>query len=270
MSGDASPWHGRRVLVTGCTGLLGGAVARELLACGADVVALVRDNAAALAFRRELVDGRFHPVLGRAEDTFRLHSAIAVYEVAAVLHLAPVGTGAVLRAASLYSSRVPVVTARPIPQLALARPGELREGRLGVACFGEVFGPGDRKLTRIVPATATRLFNGEGLCPADSAARDFVFVRDAARACLRVAEDFAANGPGEHSFRSGWLLTDRQMGAATQAVAAGRAAELSESEPPTNPLGWQPRHSFAEAMAETLAWYREFLRAGAGTVRKVA
>lgn len=271
MGGDTSIWHNKRVFITGCTGFLGGAVARELLANGADVVGLVRDRSRANEFASEHAEGRFHIVHGQAEDIFRLHSAMAVYEVSAVFHLATTNPHAVVQATKLYSNRVPLVTALPLQQLALAQTHDAREASLSVARFGELFGPGDRKLARIVPATALGLLAGQSVSPADGPARDFVFVRDAARACLQVAEDFAARGPSEYSFRSGWLLTDRQMCSALRDVLVDRAVELPESAPPSNPMNWQPAQPFAEGLNETLAWCREIVRATSFTpIRKAA
>jgi nucleoside-diphosphate-sugar epimerase len=267
MAEDTSPWRGRRVLVTGCTGFLGGAVARELFARGAEVVGLVNNHPATDILGSEQA-GRVRFVHGRTDNVFRLHSAMAVHEVAAVFHLAAQtpfgddrGTSAVLQAVGLYSRRVPVVTARPIPPLALAQ-SERRDDRLSVVRFGEVFGPGDRKLFRVVPATALGLLTGAATAPPEGQPRDFVFVRDAARACLRAVEAAVAHGPGEHTFRSGWLMNDRQMAAAVRAVHACRSVEVPNSAAPANPLGWQPQQPLAEALDETLAWYREFLRAG--------
>ena len=261
MAEDTSFWRGRKVLVTGCTGFLGGAVARELFARGAEVVGLINEQPAPDIFGSQQ-GGRVHFVRGRTDNVFRLHSAMAVHEVAAVFHLAAHdpfaedrGTPAVLQAANLYSRRVPVVTARPSAQPAPAQP----QDRLTVVRFGEVFGPGDRKLFRVVPATALGLLTGDAVpLPSEGPARDFVFVRDAARACLRAAEA----GTGEFPFRSGWLLNDRQMAGAVREACAGRPVDVPDAAPITNPLGWQPQQSLCAALNETLAWYREFLRAG--------
>ena len=263
MTADTSFWRGRAVLVTGCTGFLGGAVTRELLARGAEVVGLINERPAT-DISGPQQGGRVHLVRGRTDNVFRLHSAMAVHEVEAVFHLATHegaedrGTPAVLQAAKLYSRRVPIVTARPLPQLALAQTEDRREERLSVVRFGEVFGPGDRKLFRVVPASAIGLLTGDSVpVPADGPARDFVFVRDAARACLRAAEV----PPGEFAFRSGWLMSERQMAAAVRDACAGRVVEIPDSAPVANPLGWQPQR-LGEALNETLSWYREFLRAG--------
>ena len=270
MREDSSPWHGRRVLVTGCTGFLGSAVTRELLARGADVVGLVRDRGRAEAFKREETEGRFHIVYGRAEDVFRLHSAMAVYEVSAVFHLAATKPHAIRQAAKLYSAPLPVVTAQPLQQLAIVKTEEEHEGVLSVARVGEVFGPGDRS-RRVVPATALSLLTGETLISTERPARDFVFVQDAARACVRVAEDFTENGPGEFAFRSGWLLTESQISSAMRDVFAGQVVQLPEVAPLANPLDWEPQQPFADAVNATLEWMRDSLRSSStSAIRKAA
>src|SRR5262245_15365283 len=180
-------WRGRRVLVTGCTGFLGVAAVGELLAAGAEVVGLVRDRGTTAGLA-----GRIQVVRGRAEDTFRIHSALAVYEASAVFHLASTnpnqpdrGTAAVVEAVRRYDPRTPVLMARPTGAPMVAR----SPVPIGVARFGGAFGGGDRNTFRIVPATITSLVTGERTPPvADGATRDFVFVRDAARACLLLAE----------------------------------------------------------------------------------
>lgn len=271
-----SPWRGRRVLVTGCTGFLGGAVARELFAVGAEVVGLVHERPGNDIFGPGQ-GGRVHFIRGRADNVFRLHSAMAVHEVAAVFHLSATDpfaedrcTPAVLEAAKLYSRRMPVVTAKPLQQLALANTEELHDG-LSVARFGAVFGPGDRKVFRTVPATALALLSGEGAAlPAEGLATDFVFVRDAARACLRVAEDVAARGPGDYPFRSGWLMSDRRIAVAVRDAFGGGVPVAPDSAPLANPLGWAPGVTFAEALTETLGWYREFARGGSGAPARAA
>lgn len=268
MSEQSSPWRGRRILITGCTGFLGSAVAQELFARGAEVVGLVHERPAHDVFG-EAGGGRVHLVRGRADNVFRLHSAMAVHEVAAVFHLATASpfeedraTPALLQAVKLYSRRVPVVTARPLSPLSLTRTEELREDRLTVARFGELFGPGDRKLSRVVPATALALHSGDAVTPAEAPARDFVFVRDAARACLFAAEHAAAAGPGDHSFRSGWVMTDRQMASALRDAFAGRTVEAPDTAPPANPFDWKPVQTLREALSDTLAWYQAFAQAG--------
>jgi CDP-glucose 4,6-dehydratase len=84
----SSFWRDRPVFVTGATGLVGGWVVRQLLAAGADVVALVRDWVP----RSELVADRLidkvRVVRGDVRHQQTLERALGEYEIATVLHLA--------------------------------------------------------------------------------------------------------------------------------------------------------------------------------------
>jgi nucleoside-diphosphate-sugar epimerase len=256
MDGDASPWRGRRVLVAGCTGFLGSAVTRELIARGATVVGLVRNRHRAAVFSELIGAGKVRLVPGRVEDTARLHTEMAVHEVSAAFDLtgSDRGTTNLLRAAALYHPRVPVVTARPANQLRIA-PNTPTPVPLGVARFGELFGP-DRDLNGFVSQALGALLSGERPPRTDGPRRDFVFVRDAARACLALAEAVAVEGRSQDAaFRSGWEFGEPEV----VAVLAGRTPVAPQETPP-NPLGWQPEGTFAEALAETIDWHRALMR----------
>jgi CDP-glucose 4,6-dehydratase len=84
----ASFWRDRPVFVTGATGLVGASVVRQLVAAGADVVALVRDWVP----RAELVTSglieKVHVVRGDVRDQETLERALGEYEIATVIHLA--------------------------------------------------------------------------------------------------------------------------------------------------------------------------------------
>jgi CDP-glucose 4,6-dehydratase len=81
-------WQDRRVLVTGCTGLVGSWTVRELQQRGAHVVGLVRDHVCG----SELVLGglveRMDVVRGSVEDFTLLERVLAEYEIQTVIHLA--------------------------------------------------------------------------------------------------------------------------------------------------------------------------------------
>jgi NAD(P)-dependent dehydrogenase (short-subunit alcohol dehydrogenase family) len=191
MDGDASPWHGRRVLVAGCTGFLGIAVTRELVARGATVIGLVRDRSRAAVIADEIAAGTVRVVHGRVEDAARMHSAMAVHEVSAAFDFtgSDRGTTALLGAAALYHPRLPVVTARPANQLRINL-DQKPPVPFGVARFGEL---------------------------AADAAADGLTVGDAARACLALAEALAADGTSRD-------ITFRPGGGFAAAAPARRAA----------------------------------------------
>jgi CDP-glucose 4,6-dehydratase len=257
-----SPWYGRRVLVIGCTEFLGTAVTRELLNRGATVIGLLRRPITRCCLGSPYDLSQFRVVHGRAEDAARLHSAMAVHEVSAVFHLASIEPDAVLRAAALYHPQLPVVAVQPAEPLRLAI---TNKGHwpvpVGIARFGELFGSGDRQHLGIIPRTVIGLLNGNRDATAsDGPTRDFVFVRDAATACLALAEAVAKGGQSlDCTFRSGWELTEAEIVSLIADLFAGRPVEPVRQDV-SNPLSWQPATPFSTALSETIAWFRTLAR----------
>ena len=81
-------WRDRPVLVTGATGLLGRWLTRELVARGADVVALVRDRVARSPLEDDALRGRVTEVYGAVEALELVTRTVNEYEIDAVFHLA--------------------------------------------------------------------------------------------------------------------------------------------------------------------------------------
>jgi CDP-glucose 4,6-dehydratase len=81
-------WRDRRVLVTGCTGLVGAWTVRALLDRHAHVVGLVRDQVAGSELTRSGLDRRIDVVRGSLESAEFLERVMAEHEVQTVLHLA--------------------------------------------------------------------------------------------------------------------------------------------------------------------------------------
>src|SRR6516225_8496149 len=81
-------WQDRRVFVTGCTGLVGTWTVRELLARGAHVVGLVRDQVPGSELVRGTLMERIDVVRGCVEDQALVERALAEYEIQTVFHLA--------------------------------------------------------------------------------------------------------------------------------------------------------------------------------------
>ncbi|MGH9454934.1 MAG: GDP-mannose 4,6-dehydratase [Terriglobia bacterium] len=80
-------WAGRRVLVTGATGIVGSWVVKDLASRAAEVVALVLDaNPQSELYRSGLI-GRIRVVNGRLEQFSDLQRAIVEYEIDTVIHL---------------------------------------------------------------------------------------------------------------------------------------------------------------------------------------
>ena len=81
-------WKGKRVFVTGATGLMGGWLVKALLREGAEVVALVRDQAPKSMLVAEGILPQIAVVSGDLESLPTLQRAIAEYEPHTVFHLA--------------------------------------------------------------------------------------------------------------------------------------------------------------------------------------
>src|SRR5437016_6017894 len=81
-------WRDRRVLVTGCTGLVGAWTVRALLKRGAHVVGLVRDHVCGSELMRGRTVCRIDVVRGSVEDQPLMERVLAEYEVQTVIHLA--------------------------------------------------------------------------------------------------------------------------------------------------------------------------------------
>lgn len=85
---DSNFWRGRRVLVTGCTGVLGAWLTDKLAEVGADVVGLVRDWVPqSQAVRSGLLD-RIKVVRGSVTDEEVVSRIFAEYEIQTCFHLA--------------------------------------------------------------------------------------------------------------------------------------------------------------------------------------
>lgn len=80
-------WSGRRVLVTGATGLVGSRLCEMLLEQGADVVALVMDQDPQSNFYREGIAPRCSVVNGRLQDGESVARAISLHRTDSVFHL---------------------------------------------------------------------------------------------------------------------------------------------------------------------------------------
>ena len=81
-------WHRRRVLVTGCTGLLGAWLTDWLVAQHADVVGLIRDSVPTSNFHRLGLGERVTTVRGSVEDADLIARVLNEYEIEVVFHLA--------------------------------------------------------------------------------------------------------------------------------------------------------------------------------------
>lgn len=319
-------WIGRRVFVTGATGVVGAWLVKELLARGASVVALVQDADPQSELYRSGDIQRISVVNGALEEFRTLERAINLHEIDTVLHLAaqtivgvahrsPLptfeanirGTYHLLEACRVHRDRVKQVVIASSDK-AYGEQADLpyREemplnGRypyevskscadllaqsyhhtyglpVAVARCGNVYGGGDLNWSRIVPGTIRSLQAGERpIIRSDGRfVRDYIYVKDVARAYMRLAEcleDGTVRGEA-FNFSTEQPLTvldlvrrirtlmeceqiepdirDRAEGEIhSQHLSAVKARKI---------LGWEPEFDLGTALRETITWYRDFL-----------
>ncbi len=85
---DVNFWRDRRVLVTGCTGVLGSWLTAKLVELGADVVGLVRDWVPQSQLVRSGTMDRIKVVRGSVTDEETVNRVFAEYEIQSCFHLA--------------------------------------------------------------------------------------------------------------------------------------------------------------------------------------
>jgi CDP-glucose 4,6-dehydratase len=319
-------WSGRRVFVTGATGIVGGWLVKELLAVGAHVVALVRDPDPQAEFYRSGDYRRAAIVQGRLEDFWTLERAINEHEIEVVFHLAaqPIvgvahraplqtfeanirGTYNLLEACRQHAvlvRRVVIASSDKAygTQPALPYTEEMPlQGRfpyevsksctdliaqcyfatydlpVAIARCGNIYGGGDLNWSRIVPETIRACLRGERpVIRSDGTfLRDYIYVKDVSRAYLRLAErleDPAVRGEAfnfspeqavsvldlvgriQRLMRCDHLTPDIRNTARgeihSQYLDAAKARRV---------LGWEPTYTLDAGLAETIAWYADYL-----------
>ena len=322
-----SAWRGRRVLVTGATGLVGGWLVRDLLAKGADVVALARDWDPQSELIRSGDVNRVTVVNGVVEDLGTVLRALNHNGCDTVFHLAAQtqvgaawrdpyetfesnvrGTYTVLEACRRLAQQVRRIVvassdkaygdAKALPYTEattldakypydvsklctdfLTRSYVVTYGLPAtIARCGNIYGGGDLNWDRIVPGTIRSLLADERPVIRSSGllTRDYVYVKEVVTAYIALADalerpdvrgeafNFSAEKP--MSVLEIVAAVSRVMGSALAPDVRDTAkAEIRDqyldSSRAKSVLGWRATWKLDAALAETVEWYRDFLRA---------
>lgn len=148
---------------------------------------------------------------------------------------------------------------------------------VAIARCGNIYGGGDLNWSRVVPGTIRSVLKGERpIIRSDGKfVRDYIYVKDAAQAYLRLAEclaDGAIHGQG-FNFSIGKPMTVLEIVGKIQKLMhaehlqpviqnAARGEILNQylsSEKAGRLLKWEPACSLEKGLEETISWYREFL-----------
>ena len=320
-------WMGRKVFVTGCSGLLGSMLTHELIDRGAEVVGLMRDWVPSSRLVSDGTVNKMTLVRGDIEDIEVLERALSEYEIQTVFHLAAqaiVGTAnrnpiptfksniagswnlfdacrrvpsveAVVVASSdkaygtpdklPYDESMPMNGCHPYDVSKsctdlLARTYHATYG-LGVCITrcGNFFGGGDLNFNRIIPGTIRSALEGQRpvIRSDGTMVRDYIYVRDVVDAYLMLAEAMEDSSIHGEAFNFSTEcnynvleLTQRVLQVMGQSdlepVVLNEASneiqdQYLSAEKARTVLGWKPRYTLDEALAETVDWYRSFLSA---------
>jgi len=141
-----------------------------------------------------------------------------------------------------------------------------------------LYGGGDLNWNRVVPGTMRSVLYGERpIIRSDgSPMRDYLYVRDAVTGYLRLAEALDAPALHGQAFNFGMDAPQTVLDIVRAIIAISDHPELEpcilneasneiqaqylSSDKAGRLLGWEPAHTLSEALQETLAWYRAFLK----------
>jgi len=321
----AFDWHGHRVLVTGATGLVGSWLVRDLLAKGADVVALARDWDPQSELIRSGDVNRVTVVNGVVEDLGAVTRALNHSSCDTLFHLAAQtqvgaahrdpyetfesnvrGTYTVLEACRRLAPRVQRIVvassdkaygdAPTLPYTEstaldarypydtsklctdfLTRSYVVTYGLPAtIARCGNIYGGGDLNWDRIVPGTIRWLLANERpiLRSNGRLTRDYVYVKEVVGAYETLAEQVERPEVRGEAFN---FSAEKPMSvleivaAVTNAVGSTLTPDIRDtavgeirdqyldSSRARQVLGWRTTWTLESALAETVAWYREFL-----------
>jgi CDP-glucose 4,6-dehydratase len=316
-------WRGRRVLVTGATGMIGSWLVKELLARSAHVVALVLDADPQSELLRSGDIQRVSVVNGDLGDFAAVERAINLHETDTVIHLGaqtivgaahrfPLatfeanirGTYNLLDACRLhrglverivlassdkaYGEQAVLPYTEDMP-LAGRHPYEVSKSctdllgqayhhtydlPVAITRCGNVYGGGDLNWSRLVPGTIRSFIRRERpIIRSDGTfLRDYVYVKDAVRAYMALAEhlDDARVRGQAFNFSAESPISVLDMVAAIQSLmeCGGLPPDVRNSTRGEIPnqylsakkardvLGWTATFSLTSGLRETIEWYR--------------
>ena len=148
---------------------------------------------------------------------------------------------------------------------------------IGIARCGNVYGGGDLNWSRVVPGTIRSLLEGNRpvIRSDGSYVRDYIYVKDAVLAYMRLAETLLCGGAAGEAFNFGnespvtvlELVQQIQdlMGCSNLepeilATADGEIhSQYLSAAKAKRGLGWGPQYDSRTGLNETIQWYREFL-----------
>jgi CDP-glucose 4,6-dehydratase len=148
---------------------------------------------------------------------------------------------------------------------------------IAITRCANLYGGGDLNWSRLVPGTIRSVIRGERpLIRSDGTLlRDYLYVKDAAAAYLKLAESIKASGVMGEAFNFGvddpktvmdvvQAIIDVSEEPTMEPIILGEVKneirdQYLDSTKAKQVLGWTPRYSLKEGLGETMAWYTDYL-----------
>lgn len=146
--------------------------------------------------------------------------------------------------------------------------------QLCIVRSGNLYGGGDAHFSRIFPNTIRRLHNNKPPLLVNNSIRDYLYVEDAARGYVLIAENIPRLKGEAFNVGCGRPVEAREvMKTVAKAMskphlkpvlAKGKMAEIPSQhlsyEKIKKWVGWQPQIDLKEGTARTVRWYSDFLK----------
>ncbi len=148
---------------------------------------------------------------------------------------------------------------------------------VAVTRCANLYGGGDLNWSRLIPGTIRSVIRGKRpvIRSDGTLKRDYLYVRDAVAAYLRLAERARASAVRGEGFNFGMddpksvmevvqAIIDVSDQPALKPIVLGEAEneiqdQYLDSTKAKRVLGWMPQYSLKEGLRKTMAWYRAFL-----------
>jgi CDP-glucose 4,6-dehydratase len=148
---------------------------------------------------------------------------------------------------------------------------------VAIARCGNIYGGGDLNWSRIVPGTVRSLLRRERpvLRSDGSPVRDYLYVRDAASAYMRLADGLASDDVAGQAFNFSdeapltvlelvKAITAKFDAADLEPLVVGTAVgeihdQVLSAAKARAVLDWRPKHDLDSGLSETIDWYRSHL-----------
>ena len=148
---------------------------------------------------------------------------------------------------------------------------------VAITRFSNLYGGGDLNWNRLLPGTIRSVLRGQPpvIRSDGSFKRDYVYVEDAVRAYLILAEKVGQPGICGEAFNFGLGRPATALEVVETIIRVSESPHLQpvildevrneirdeylHAEKARRVLDWQPHYSLESGLAKTMAWYREFL-----------